>query len=147
MATFLISRDAASAWRPPRHRGGGQSRRIAGSVLRQQGAERAAARWGGLPPVFEMETLKLAGASASIDHPFLAEYVTNAFSIGRHTRTGGPEAISHVSLDRKHAIDVAHGVPLSAKPIAYRLAAVLRERLRLLRRLRTSSIFLWALRR
>lgn len=81
---------------------------------------------GGLPPVFEMETLELARPSVSIDsHPFLAEHTTNAFSIVRHTRPGGPEAISHVALDREHAIDVAHGVPLSAKPIAYRSATVL----------------------
>jgi hypothetical protein len=79
-----------------------------------------------LLPVLKAETLKLARASASIDgHPFFAEYVTNTFSVRGYIRTSGSEAISHVAFDREHSIDVAHDVPLSAKPLAYGLTAVL----------------------
>jgi hypothetical protein len=83
-------------------------------------------RPGGLSPVLEVEALELARASASIDsHAFFAEQVANALFIGRYARPGGPEAISYVALDREHAIDVGHRVPLSAKPFADRLTTVL----------------------
>jgi hypothetical protein len=60
-----------------------------------------------------------ACASVSVDgYAFFAENVTNACFIGRYAGSRRPESVGDEAFDREHAVDVRHGVAVSANPLA-----------------------------